>query len=30
MQKRENHGPGEFPITARENLSTTNPVIERW
>ena len=30
MEKRENRGPGEFSITVPENLSTTNPVIERW
>ena len=29
LEKRENRGPGEFPIAVAENLSTTNPVIER-
>lgn len=29
MEKRENGGPGEFPVTVPENLSTKNPVIER-
>ena len=29
MEKWKNHGPGEFTIAVPENLSTTNPVIER-
>ena len=29
VEKWENRGPGQLPVAVTENLSTTNPVIER-